>query len=72
MKKIQTTDFDLKDNVIKNLKQLLKKLLVENKDIFYVKKWNQNNQDIVNIIKKNIFWKNYNYEFCTRERYEKY
>ncbi len=38
MKKIQTIDFDLKDNIIKNLKQLLKKLLVENIDIFYEKK----------------------------------
>jgi hypothetical protein len=72
MKKIQTTDFDLKANVIKNLKQLLKKLLIKNMGIFYVKKWNQNNQDIVNIIKKNIFWKNYSYELCTRKRYEKY
>lgn len=52
MKKIQTIDFDLKDNIIKNLKQLLKKLLVENIDIFYVKKSNQNNQDIFYIIKK--------------------
>lgn len=52
MKKIQTIDFDLKDNIIKNLKQLLKKLLVENIDIFYVKKSNQNNQDILYIIKK--------------------
>jgi hypothetical protein len=52
MKKIQTIDFDLKDNIIKNLKQLLKKLLVENIDIFYVKKLNQNNQDILYIIKK--------------------
>lgn len=49
MKKIQTNDFDLKSNVIKNLKQLLKKLLIKNMDIFYVKKLNQN---IVNIIKK--------------------
>ena len=52
MKKIQTIDFDLKDNIIKNLKQLLKKLLVENIDIFYVKKSNQNNQDILYIINK--------------------
>lgn len=52
MKKIQTIDFDLKDNIIKNLKQLLKKLLVENINIFYVKKSNQNNQDILHIIKK--------------------
>ena len=49
MKKIQTNDFDLKSNVIKDLKQLLKKLLIKNMDIFYVKKLNQN---IVNIIKK--------------------
>ena len=52
MKKIQIIDFDSKDNIIKNLKQLLKKLLVENIDIFYVKKSNQNNQDILYIIKK--------------------
>ena len=49
MKKIHTIDFDLKDNIINNLKQLLKKLLVENIDIFYVKK---SNQDILYIIKK--------------------
>jgi hypothetical protein len=48
MKKVQTIDFDSKDNVLINLKQLLKKSLIENMCIFSVKEWNQNNQDIVN------------------------
>lgn len=48
MKKIQTVDFDSKANVLKNLKQLFKKSLIENMYIFSVKEWNQNDQDIVN------------------------
>lgn len=53
MKKI-IIDFDLKYNIIKNLKQLLKKFLIKKMNFFNNIEWSENNQEIMYIIKKRV------------------